>query len=53
MRNNKDLKNAYEELERLQNLSLDMFSDKYLKKANDNHKRIQKLKKLIRRLEEC
>lgn len=50
---NKDLQNAYEELQRLQNLSLDMLSDKYLKKAQDNHKKIQKLKKLIRRLEEC
>ena len=53
MSNKKDLKNAYDELERLQNMSLDMFSEKYLKKAHENHKKIQKLKKLIRRLEEC
>lgn len=47
-----DLEQAKKELERLQDNAADMLESKYSKKVSENHKKIEKLRKLIKRLEE-
>ena len=47
---NNEIKALEEELARLQDLALDMYEEKYSKKAEQNHKRIKMIEKQIKRL---
>lgn len=46
----KEIKELEKELARLQDLALQMYEDKYSKKAEQNHKRIKMIQKQIKRL---
>ena len=43
-----DIKALEKEIDRLRDKALDMYEDKYSKKCQDNHKRIQKLERQLK-----